>query len=988
VVSVFRISILLAASALISQAQSGTFRWIRQIGGSGTQSLAGIATDTQGNTYAAGSTTSLDFPVQNAIQPHPAASGLFRIDGAGSSWQNLYQAGLSAATTVTADPRDPRIIYATGATDIHRSADAGATWTLLATLSVTTINGFAIDPTNSGVLYAASVGQGMLKSIDGGATWTAIDNGIAVAPDSVLAVRGIWIDPNHPSVLFTTGYVASGYTLIRSADAGATWQPLADPAVSGLDTVSFDPFTPGKVYATSDLRSAFSTDDGLTWSALAPVDSTWQPFVILPDPNHPGVLYAGAEDALWKSVDGGMTWTRKGESAAPMLALDRSTGAIYAAFGYHIVVTTDGFDTTTAIGPPALPGISALAAAGGRLFVGESATTDVFVVKYDSQGNVLFATYFGGSSTDVASAMTVDSAGAVYVTGTTQSLDFPATPGAYAKSGNTFLFKLNPDGSLAWSTYFAAQPNAIAVDSAGHAYIAGITGGNMPTTPGGYQPNFNGTFCGIGCLISIPPTNGFLAEFDSAGASLIFSTYLGVQNESAAAVMLLPDSSAVVAGQSVLYHLNPTGSSLIGTKPVAGSIAALAPAGAGNILAAGATQSASFAATPGAFQTALYPQMSLPGTFGNSGAGDAFVMRLDAQLNVLTSTLLGGEAPDTALSVAAGPGGTILAGGSTYSQAFPTRGAIQSSFYITTGFLSQLTSDLSTLLFSTYTGDTRPFYVRSVTAAPDGGILFGGTTGPIPYGPAPFSTSAANAIFPNSGSQAFVVRVDLAQPSAPRIDSVVNAASQLGVPLSPRETIQIHGASFGDDAVLLLNGDALPLLAHDHATLTAAIPPDFAAAAATIEADSGAGRATILVPGAAVSPGIFSRDGTGVGAGYIFNKDGTPNSPDNPAKEGDPITICATGVGSLSFNQGYAVTDAFVDVLVDGFEAAGIAAILGPVAGLPGGVYQISVYVPRPSDYASSNPNLLGFVLPPQVAVTLRVNSVFSQAGLALYVTH
>ncbi|HYW48918.1 MAG TPA: hypothetical protein VE959_39005 [Bryobacteraceae bacterium] len=61
---------------------------------------------------------------------------------------------------------------------------------------------------------------------------------------------------------------------------------------------------------------------------------------------------------------------------------------------------------------------------------------------------------------------------------------------------------------------------------------------------------------------------------------------------------------------------------------------------------------------------------------------------------------------------------------------------------------------------------------------------------------------------------------------------------------------------------------------------------------------------------------------------------------------------------------------------------------MGPVAGLPGSVYQISVYLPRPSDYASINPNLTGFVMPPSVAVTMEVNGAKSQAGLALSVSH
>ncbi len=75
-----------------------------------------------------------------------------------------------------------------------------------------------------------------------------------------------------------------------------------------------------------------------------------------------------------------------------------------------------------------------------------------------------------------------------------------------------------------------------------------------------------------------------------------------------------------------------------------------------------------------------------------------------------------------------------------------------------------------------------------------------------------------------------------------------------------------------------------------------------------------------------------------------------------------------------------------MNVDIGGFYADGIAASLGPVAGLPGPVYQISVYVPQPSDFAASNPYYQNFVMPPTVAVSLEVNGARSQAGLALSV--
>lgn len=144
----------------------------------------------------------------------------------------------------------------------------------------------------------------------------------------------------------------------------------------------------------------------------------------------------------------------------------------------------------------------------------------------------------------------------------------------------------------------------------------------------------------------------------------------------------------------------------------------------------------------------------------------------------------------------------------------------------------------------------------------------------------------------------------------------------------------------------------------------------------------------MLVPFSSAAPGIFSMDGSGLGQGYILDADGTLNSPSNPAREGSEVTIFATGVGPMTFSGPYAVTNSSVAVLIDGFWANGIAAIYGPVPGLPGNVYQVSVYVPQPSLLASANPNLQNFYLPPQVAVTLQIADATSQAGLSISVTH
>jgi uncharacterized protein (TIGR03437 family) len=141
---------------------------------------------------------------------------------------------------------------------------------------------------------------------------------------------------------------------------------------------------------------------------------------------------------------------------------------------------------------------------------------------------------------------------------------------------------------------------------------------------------------------------------------------------------------------------------------------------------------------------------------------------------------------------------------------------------------------------------------------------------------------------------------------------------------------------------------------------------------------------TVLVPVAAASPGLFSVDQSGRGQGLILNEDGSRNGPDHPARPGEKFTIFVTGAGPVSFDQGYAVTATPVSVFVDGFYCRGVAAVMGPVDGLPGNVYQLTVYVPTYEELTAANPDLKTFRFPSQAGVVLRIAGGASQNGLAI----
>lgn len=163
-----------------------------------------------------------------------------------------------------------------------------------------------------------------------------------------------------------------------------------------------------------------------------------------------------------------------------------------------------------------------------------------YLIKQDSFGNVLYATYLGGSSQDGATAITTDAQGNVYIAGYTYSPDFPVTPGAFgaknagpvtpvvvvndefpygpnyiAPGGDAFVAKFASDGTLLFCTFLGGSgsdvPSLIAVDSSGSIYVAGTT-----TSP---------DFPAAGGAITPKAAPFFFARLSATGATLTYSTY-------------------------------------------------------------------------------------------------------------------------------------------------------------------------------------------------------------------------------------------------------------------------------------------------------------------------------------------------------------------------------------------------------------------------------------------------------------------------------
>jgi uncharacterized protein (TIGR03437 family) len=349
---------------------------------------------------------------------------------------------------------------------------------------------------------------------------------------------------------------------------------------------------------------------------------------------------------------------------------------------------------------------------------------------------------------------------------------------------------------------------------------------------------------------------------------------------------------------------------------------------------------------------------------------DAFVAKWDSGLTqLLAATLLGGELPDTATSLALDAAGNVIVSGYTDSKAFPTHAPLQESFSARSGFVAVMDAGLSRLLFSTYLGDGRPFAARGAGPDGNGNLLLAGST----LTPGGSFLAGDNGASFSQGNLVVANKISLTAAPAVRLDSVQNYASGIAGGLAPGEPVRVVGAGFGSSAKLMMDGTPLTTVSAAENSITAVLPDTAAAAGINtlqVAGDGGLSN-TVYAPAAAAAPGIYTADGSGAGQGIILNSDGSLNSPSNPAVAGSAITILAAGAGQYTVDNGYAVAAQMPSVFIDGLYCNGIAATIGPVSGLPGNVYQLSVYIPDPAVLAKNNPDLKNFKFPPQSAIQL-----------------
>jgi hypothetical protein len=268
-----------------------------------------------------------------------------------------------------------------------------------------------------------------------------------------------------------------------------------------------------------------------------------------------------------------------------------------------------------------------------------------------------YSTYLGGSSEDLSQSIAVDSTGSAYITGITNSDDFPIEQpfqSSFAGDHTIFITKINPSGdALVYSTYIGGSGNdratGIAVDSTGSACITGETSSEDFPVKRPYQDMLAGGY------------DAFITKLTPSGNDISFSTYLGGSQ----------------------YD---TGSSLTVDS-------------SGSIYVAGTTRSSDLP-VKNAFQKTIKKHLGL------AILTDTFVAKLTNDGSALIyATYLGGSGQDKANSIAVDQSGNAYITGETSSADFPVRNAFQGSYAgITDAFVCKLNSEGDDIIYSTYLG--------------------------------------------------------------------------------------------------------------------------------------------------------------------------------------------------------------------------------------------------------------------------------------------
>jgi photosystem II stability/assembly factor-like uncharacterized protein len=262
----------------------------------------------------------------------------------------------NTVVAIAIDPKRPDILYVATNDRVHKSRDAGKTWTVITEgLGAARVISLAIHPVLSSTIYAGTMGDSVYRSLDGGQRWSIINAGMK---EHVSVVNALDFLPEDPETIFAaltvgifkstngglmweemsnkgmdsvyvvsliidqanhnnTLYAGTSGGVYRSLKGGQRWeliykgmleQDFETGLALGVNTLVQDPNTPSILYAGSTRGAYKTTNRGNTWTKITGGLSDGFIASMVLDTEDSHVLYAGTSHGIFKSHDGGMTW--------------------------------------------------------------------------------------------------------------------------------------------------------------------------------------------------------------------------------------------------------------------------------------------------------------------------------------------------------------------------------------------------------------------------------------------------------------------------------------------------------------------------------------------------------------------------------------------------------------------------------------------------------------------------------------------------------
>ncbi len=397
--------------------------------------------------------------------------------------------------------------------------------------------------------------------------------------------------------------------------------------------------------------------------------------------------------------------------------------------------------------------------------------SDAFMTKMNVTGQVLiYSTYLGGAGDDRGNGIAVDGSDFIYVTGSTNSSNFPAVSPYQLDQGgdDAFVAKFFSNGTLLYSTYLGGGSgdygNGIAVDGDYNTYVTGYTySSDFPTTLDPYQASLKGGYY----------ADAFVTKLNEAGYELLYSTYLGGEYEdhghgiavdgsgyayvtgvtgSADFPTFVPVQSTFQGGtwDAFVTRLNRTGQVLIYSTYLGGGGADwgadIAVDGSDYAYVTGTTESSNFPTTSNTYQQT------------HQGGDDAFVTKLPIEGGqvLIYSTYLGGGNDDLGYGIAVDSGGYAYVTGLTVSSDFPTVNPYQDTYQGVNydAFVTKLRISGKGLIYSTYLCGKAGDEGRGIAVDGDGNTYVTGITASLDFPTTSYPYQQTN----NGGNDVFVTK--------------------------------------------------------------------------------------------------------------------------------------------------------------------------------------------------------------------------------------